>query len=85
VANSLIAPIQSGHVDGQLTLARIDLHEYEFMDPVVVSRALRSAVVDEWLGENSDHTRALLLSIFDHMLNNIDSMVNLQVNWEILW
>ena len=31
VANSLIAHIQSGQVDGQLTLARIGLHEYEFI------------------------------------------------------
>lgn len=35
VANSLIAYIQSGQVDGQLTLARIGLHKQEFMDPCV--------------------------------------------------
>ena len=33
VANSLIAHIQSGQVDGQLTLARIGLHEYDFHGP----------------------------------------------------
>ena len=55
VAISLIAHIQAGHVNGRLTLARVGLQDCDFMDPVVVSRALRTAVVDEWLGENSDN------------------------------
>ena len=55
VVISLIAHIQAGHVNSMLTLARLGLQECDFMDPILVSRALQTAVVDEWLGENSDH------------------------------
>ena len=52
VAYTLIAHIQGGYIDGNLTLARIGS---ESMDPIAVARALRSSVVMEWLGDNCDH------------------------------
>jgi len=55
VATALIAQLQSGHLDVKATLTRIGVQEKDCYNPVVVARALRAAVVDEWLGETSDH------------------------------
>lgn len=39
----------------QETPSRIGVQENDYMSPVVIARALRNAMVDEWLGDNSDH------------------------------
>ena len=55
VAMGLIANINSGQIEAKAALARLGVEEKDSTDPVAVARALRSAVVDEWLGENLDH------------------------------
>lgn len=55
VAMLLIANVNSGQIGAKETLARLGVEEKDSTDPVAVARALRSAVVDEWLGENLDH------------------------------
>ena len=55
VAMALIYHFQSGHLDANITLARLGLQEKDHGNPEAISRALRSAVVDEWLGDNADH------------------------------
>lgn len=36
-------------------LARIGIDEKDYTNSKIIARALRSLVVDEWLGEHSDH------------------------------
>ena len=59
--SSTDSEISLSHYDAlallQKAVSRIGLDENDFMDPVAESRALRTAVVDEWLGENSDHNQ----------------------------
>ena len=55
VAMALIHHFQSGQLDANITLTRLGLLENDHGNPEAISRALRSAVVDEWLGDNADH------------------------------
>ena len=56
----MVIYISSFHFDSahprwtcQSIRAKLGLHETELMDPIALSRALRTAIVDKWFGENS--------------------------------
>ena len=76
VAIGLIANIHNGQQEAKATVDRIGVEEKDYTDPVAVARALRSAVVDEWLGENSE---ASPLWILQHMLRNTGVVVSFAV------
>ena len=69
IACSLLLPqanINSGQIEAKAALARLGVEEKDFTDPVAVARALRSTVVDEWLGENQDNYQGF--STVDNLL-----------------
>jgi len=81
VAMALIRHFQNGHVNTRDILGRIGVPESDSTNVQVIARALRSALVDEWLGENSDHYQGF--SLIDIHTNATGRVVSLLGIWEM--